>query len=68
MQAVNAALEHDVDEAVDIIKHERARKKATAIGVVIAGVLALFAVTYAAYTFTPGKASSGQIGTVQLQE
>jgi predicted nucleic acid-binding protein len=68
MQAVNAALEHDVDEAVETIKHDRARKKATAIGVVIAGIVALFAVTYAAYTYTPGKASAGQIGTVQLQE
>ena len=68
MQAVNAALEHDVDEAVETIKHDRARKKAAAISVVVAGVLALFAVTYAAYTYTPGKASPGQIGTIQLQE
>jgi len=68
MQAVNAALDHDVDEAVETIKHDRARKKAAAIGVIVAGVVALFAVTYAAYTYTPGTASAGQIGTIQLQE
>ncbi len=60
------ALDHQVDEAVELMSKQRARKKGLAIGSVLGGILVLLGATYAMYTYSPGKAAAGQIGTVNM--
>ena len=62
------ALDDEVDQAVERISHERARKKTLAIGSVIGGVLVLLGATFAMYTYSPGKVSTGQVGTETMKQ
>jgi hypothetical protein len=61
-------LDNQVDEAVAIISRDRARKKTLAIGSVLGGVLVLLGATYAMYTYSPGKAPAGQVGTETMKQ
>jgi hypothetical protein len=62
------ALDTQVDEAVATISRDRARKKTLAIGSVLGGVLVLLGATYAMYTYSPGKAPAGQVGTETMKQ
>ncbi len=59
-------LDHEVEEAVELISRDRARKKALAIGSVIGSVLVLLGATYAMYTYSPGHAPAGQVGSQSM--
>jgi hypothetical protein len=61
-------LDDQIDDAVHIISRDRARKKTLAIGSVFAGVLVLLGATYAMYTYSPGKAPAGQVGTNTMNQ
>ena len=56
-------LDHQVEEAVERISRDRARKKALAVGSVIGSVLLLLGATFAMYTYSPGQSAAGQVGT-----
>ncbi len=60
------ALDHQIDEAVEQMSKERTRKKGLAIGSVLGGILVLLGATYAMYTYSPGKAAPGQVGSVSM--
>ncbi len=59
-------LDHQVEEAVQLISRERARKKALAIGSVVGSVLLLLGATFAMYSYSPGQAAPGQVGTQSM--
>jgi len=61
------ALDHEVDEAVELMSKDRSRKKGLAIGSVLGGILILLGATYAMYTYSPGKAPAGQVGTENMR-
>jgi hypothetical protein len=62
------ALDTQVDEAVERITRDRAKKRMLAIGSVIGGVMLLLGATVAMYTSTPGKAPAGQVGTETMRQ
>ncbi len=61
-------LDSQVELAVQRIGRDQARKKALAISSVIGAVLVLLAATYAMYTYSPGKAAAGQVGTETMRQ
>ncbi len=56
-------LDAQVDDAVHVIHSEQVRKRTLAIGSVVGGILILLGATYAMYTYSPGGAPAGQVGT-----
>lgn len=62
------SLDAQVDEAVEQIGRDRAKKRMLAIGSVIGGVMLLLGATIAMYTSSPGKAPAGQVGTETMRQ
>ena len=58
----------DIDRAVQIIGRDRTRKLTLAVAALLAGVVALLGATYAMYTYSPGKAPAGQVGTETMKQ
>ncbi|HEY4104469.1 MAG TPA: hypothetical protein VGM44_11280 [Polyangiaceae bacterium] len=61
-------LDDQVDRAVELIAKDRARRKGLAVASVVGGVLVLLGLTFAMYTFSPGKAPAGQVGTETMRQ
>ena len=61
-------LDSQIELALQRIGRDQARKKALALGSVIGALVVLLGATYAMYTYSPGKAAAGQVGTETMRQ
>ncbi len=60
-------LDNQVDQAIVTIGKDRKRKKVMAFSLFAGAAVALLAITYAMYTYTPGQISPDRIGVGAVQ-